>query len=86
MVVACLVKEIQLCTELRDMVKEGVLSQTTVDNIIKTKFESPLPNNTDDEDVFLKGEFDVIKELLEKLPGAKEGKATVWKEKCRIKE
>ena len=31
----------------------------------------------DDDDPFIKGEFDVIKELLEKIPEAKEGKKKV---------
>ena len=77
MVVACLIKEIQISSELRKMEKEGLLSQSTVEDIIKTKFEYPLPSSQNDDDVFVKGEFDVIKELLEKLPGAKEGKSKV---------
>ena len=31
----------------------------------------------DDDDPFIKGEFDVIKELLEKVPEAKDGKQKV---------
>ena len=31
----------------------------------------------DDDDPFIKGEFDVIKELLDKIPEAKEGKRKV---------
>ncbi len=31
----------------------------------------------DDDDPFIKGEFDVIKELLEKIPEAKDGKQKV---------
>ena len=42
----------------------------------------------DDDDPFIKGEFDVIKELLEKIPEAKEGKRKVtgWKMKKIIME
>ena len=77
MVVACLVKEIQISSNLRRMEKEGLLAMSTVDNIIKTKFEFPLQKTDVEDDPFIKGEFDVIKELLEKLPGAKDGKSKV---------
>ena len=39
--------------------------------------ESTVPRTQDDDDPFIKGEFDVIKELLEKIPEAKEGKRKV---------
>ena len=77
MVITCLVKEIQISSELRRMAEMGLLSDGTVDNIIKSKFEFPLPKTQVEDDPFIKGEFDVIKELLEKLPGAKEGKSKV---------
>ena len=41
------------------------------------KFESPLPKCQDDDDPFIKGEFDVIKELLEKVPATVEGKKKI---------
>merc|ERR1719427_159776 len=59
------------------MIGMGLLPETTVDNIIKTKFEAPLPTKEEDKDPLVRGEFDVIKELLEKLPGAREGKEKV---------
>ena len=77
MVVACLVKEIQISSNLRKMEKEGLLAMNTVGNIIKTKFEFPLQKTEVEDDRFIKGEFDVIKELLEILPGAKDGKSKV---------
>ena len=51
----------------------GLLPQDTVNNIISSKFESNTEVGEDD-DPLVRGEFDVIKELLEKLPGAVEGK------------
>ena len=54
-----------------------LVSKATVDDLIFQKFESPLPNSQDEEDPFMRGEFDVIKELLEKLPAAAEGKRKV---------
>merc|ERR1719350_1136869 len=77
MVVACFIKEIQISSELRRMEEIGLLPESTVKNIIKSKFEFPLPKTQVEDDPFIKGEFDVIKELLEKLPGAKEGKSKV---------
>jgi len=77
MIIACLVKEIQISTELRRMAEIGLVPQATVDDLIKQKFEAPLPRTQDDDDPFIKGEFDVIKELLEKIPEAKEGKRKV---------
>ena len=38
MVIACLIKELQVSTELRKMIGMGLLSETTVDNIIKESF------------------------------------------------
>ena len=55
----------------------GLIPAETAEDLIKQKFEFPLPHGQDDEDPFIKGEFDVIKELLEKLPGAKAGKSKV---------
>ena len=49
-----------------------LVSKATVDDLIFQKFESPLPKAQDDDDPFIKGEFDVIKELLEKMPATAE--------------
>ena len=73
MVVACLIKELQISCDLRRMADIGLLPQDTVNNIISSKFESTTEVGEDD-DPLVRGEFDVIKELLEKLPGAVEGK------------
>merc|ERR1719500_2077254 len=77
MVIACLIKEMQITSELRKMESIDLVSKATVDDLIFQKFESPLPVNQDDEDPFLKGEFDVIKELLEKFPACVEGKKKI---------
>merc|ERR1739844_695706 len=77
MVVACLIKELQITSELRKMEEIDLVSKSTVDDLIFQKFESPLPKCQDDDDPFIKGEFDVIKELLEKLPASIEGKKKV---------
>merc|ERR1712025_901179 len=77
MIAACLIKEIQITTELRKMESIDLVSKATVDDLIFQKFESPLPKNQDDDDPFIKGEFDVIKELLEKCPAAVEGKKKI---------
>ena len=76
MVVTCLIKEIQICTDLRNMSEIGLLPPATVSNIILSKFGSDAKDNEDD-DPLVKGEFEVIKELLAKLPGAVEGKKRV---------
>jgi len=77
MVIAALIKEIQITTELRKMEQIELVSKATVDDLIQQKFESPLPRCPDDDDPFIKGEFDVIKELLEKYPETKEGKRKI---------
>ena len=45
--------------------------------MIKQKFEFPLNKTGDEDDQFLRGEFDVIKELLAQLPGATEAKQKI---------
>jgi len=77
MVIASLIKEIQITTELRKMEEIELVSKGTVDDLIGQKFESPLPRCPDDDDPFIKGEFDVIKELLEKLPSTVQGKKKI---------
>jgi len=77
MVIASLIKEIQITTELRKMEEIDLVSKATVDDLIAQKFESPLPRCPDDDDPFIKGEFDVIKELLEKLPSTAQGKKKI---------
>merc|ERR1712223_2057762 len=53
MIIACLVKEIQISTELRRMGDIGLVPQNTVDDLLKQKFEAPLPRTQDDEDPFI---------------------------------
>jgi len=77
MVIACLMKEIQIISELKKMEDLELISKTTVEDLIHQKFESPLPKCQDDDDPFIKGEFDVIKELLEKVPIAIDGKKKI---------
>jgi len=77
MVVACLIKEIQVTSELRRMAEIELVAKSVIDNLIVQKFEAPLPKCQDDDDPFIKGEFDVVKELLEKVPEAVEGKRKV---------
>ena len=73
MVVASLIKELQVRTELRRMGEIGLLPNETVANLISSKFETH-EEEGDDNDSLVRGELDVIKELMEKLPGAFEGK------------
>merc|ERR1712038_1862042 len=77
MIIACLIKEIQITTELRKMEEIELVSKQTVDDLIFQKFECELPRWQDDDDPFIKGEFDVIKELLEKHPKFAEGKKKI---------
>ena len=49
------------------MAEIELVSKDVIDSLIVQKFEAPLPKNQDDDDPFIKGEFDVIKELLEKV-------------------
>ena len=73
MAIASILKAVQMITKLNKMVEAGMAQKTWADNIIKTKFEDPLPSE-DNKDSFMRGEFEVIKELLEKVPETKAGK------------
>merc|ERR1711964_866302 len=73
MVIAATVKAIQMSTKLNKMVETGIGSREWADGIIHKTFEE-LTASEDLKDSYLMGEFDVIKELLEKLPATKEGK------------
>ena len=73
MVIASILKAAQMMTKLNKMVDAGMAERAWADNIIKSKFEDPLPSE-DNKDAFLRGEFDVIKQLLDKFPETKAGK------------
>jgi len=73
MVIAAIVKAIQMSTKLNKMVETGIGSRAWADGIIHKTFEE-LAASEDLKDSYLMGEFDVIKELLEKIPATKEGK------------
>ena len=64
MVVACLIKELQVSCELRRMGEIGLLPRETVTNLISTKFETDTEEG-EENDSLVRGEFDVIKELME---------------------
>merc|ERR1719295_1252973 len=55
----------------------GLIPPATVKDLLHSKFESTLPDTQYADDPMVNGEFEVIKELLEKLPGAREAKTKV---------
>jgi len=67
MTIASIVKAVQMSTKLNKMVETGIGSRDWADGIIKKTFEE-LAASEDLKDSYLMGEFDVIKELLEKIP------------------
>merc|ERR1712179_437063 len=73
MVIASILKAVQMMTKLDKMVEAGMAERSWADNIIKTKFMDPLPSE-DNKDAFMRGEFEVIKQLLEKVPETRNGK------------
>merc|ERR1711887_315194 len=73
MVIAAIVKAIQMSSKLNKMVETGIGSRSWADGIIKKTFEE-LAQSEDLKDSLLMGEFQVIKDLLEKVPAAVEGK------------
>merc|ERR1712002_1430223 len=73
MVIASILKAVQMMTKLNKMVEAGMAERSWADNIIKSKFMDPLPSG-DNKDAFMRGEFEVIKQLLEKVPETKSGK------------
>jgi len=74
MVVACLTKEIQLTGELRKMNELNLISSETLKDLLFEKFERIMYEPIEDEDPLCKGEFEVIKQLVETLPGGAEAK------------
>jgi len=73
MVIACIVKAVQMITDLQSLVEKGVAKQDWANGIIFKTFEE-LADSEDLKDPMLMGEFLVIKELLEKYPEFKTGK------------
>merc|ERR1712240_284146 len=73
MVAACIVKAVQMSTKLQCMVQTGIGSKEWADGIIKKTFEE-LTDSEDLKDTYLMGEFEVVKELLEKMPAFRDGK------------
>jgi len=73
MVMACIVKAVMMSTKLTKMVESGIGSPDWAENIIHKTFEE-LAESDDLKDPTLMGEFEVIKELLEKMPESKSGK------------
>ena len=73
MTAACIVKAVQMSSKLNKMVETGIGSRDWADGIIKKTFEE-LAQSEDLKDSLLMGEFQVIKDLLEKVPAAVEGK------------
>ena len=76
MVIASIVKAMQMITKLNKMVEAGMAEASWAGNIIKSKFEDPLPSE-DLKDHFMRGEWEVIMELMEKMPECKAGKVIV---------
>jgi len=67
------VKAVQMSSKLNKMVETGIGSRDWADGIIKKTFEE-LAQSDDLKDPLLMGEFQVIKDLMEKIPAAVDGK------------
>lgn len=73
MVAASIIKAVQMISKLYKMVEAGMAEKAWADNIVKSKFEDPLPS-VDMKDPQMRGEWEVILQLLDKVPGTKAGK------------
>jgi len=73
MTIACIIKAVQMSAKLNKMVDTGIGSKDWAEGIIQKTFME-LQNSEDLKDPYLMGEFEVIKELLEKVPEMKAGK------------
>merc|ERR1712112_728262 len=73
MVAACIVKAVQMSSKLNKMVETGIGSRDWADGIIKKTFEE-LTDSEDLKDEMLMGKFEVVKDLLEKMPAFRDGK------------
>merc|ERR1711892_523752 len=74
LVVVCLIKEIQLTGDLKVMNDMNLVSSDTLKDLLYEKFERITHEPVEDEDPMCKGEFEVIKQLCETLPGGGEAK------------
>ena len=78
MIIAYLVKEVQISSDILKLVPVGLLSRGVSESLIHKKFEQPLPGSDNDgDDPLLRGEFEVINQLLEQFPAAVEAKRKI---------
>jgi len=78
MIAACCVKAAQTVNRMRALVDEGITEKDWTEALIKKSFEEPIPNKPDDTPL-TKGEFDIVKALLNKCPEVVVGKILVDK-------
>jgi len=76
MVAACLVKEIIITAELRNMEEMKLINSDTLKDLLYEKFERII-SSEEDEDPLAKGDFEVIKDLCAAVPEAVEAKQKV---------
>eukprot|EP00094_Tigriopus_californicus_P008191 TCALIF_07887-PA protein Name:"Similar to pald1 Paladin (Danio rerio)" AED:0.24 eAED:0.24 QI:1/0.6/0.33/0.83/1/1/6/0/408 len=78
MILACLIKEIQIRTELKKLQELHLVPEETIAKLIAVHFETKTKaKSTHEQDNLLRGKFDVIKELLQKESRAKEAKKSL---------
>eukprot|EP00092_Neocalanus_flemingeri_P032118 GFUD01034909.1.p1 GENE.GFUD01034909.1~~GFUD01034909.1.p1 ORF type:complete len:276 (+),score=85.84 GFUD01034909.1:166-993(+) len=78
MVAACAVKSVHTINTMRALVEEGITEKDWTEAIIKKTFEEPNPDKPGDT-TLTKGEFDIVKALLVKLPEIQVGKILIDK-------
>jgi len=78
MAAACAVKSVQSINKLRALVEEGIMENDLTEAIIKKTFEEPNPDRPEDTPL-TKGEFDIVKALIVKVPEIKVGKILIDK-------
>jgi len=78
MVAACAVKSVQTINKMRALVEEGITEKDWTETLVKKTFEEANPDKPDDTPL-TKGEFDIVKALLTKLPEAQVGKILIDK-------
>jgi len=77
LIAACLIKEIQITTELKQMVSDKLIKSETLKDLIYEKFEKPLIVSDEEDDPLTKGDFEVIKQLCATLTESEEAKRKI---------